>query len=82
MLEREGNGGGCSGNKISCVFTYQYIEVHSVNTIIPVLMSTIVLGNVPKKKFQRSPLKTELGPRTSTFHPSEPNCLDSLNYSE
>lgn len=42
MLERKGNGGGCSGNKISCVFTYEYIKVHSINTIILLLMNTIL----------------------------------------
>ena len=45
------DGGRCSRNKISYVFTYEYMEVHSVITIIPMLMNTIFLGNVPNKKF-------------------------------
>ena len=36
---------------IGCVFTYEYMEVHSVNTVIPMLMNVIFLGNVPKEKF-------------------------------
>lgn len=41
----------CAVEIIGCVFTYEYMEVHSVNTVIAMLMSAIFLGNVPKKKF-------------------------------
>lgn len=43
------DGGGYSRNKISCVFTYGYLQIHY--TIVPILMNTNFFGNAPNKKF-------------------------------